>query len=66
MSGLELGVELLGAFVLGAFAAGLSIYLYARHVFRSKLGLLAGQLTGSAATIPPPDSSVGSTGRPSE
>jgi len=47
-----LAAELAGAFLGGAACACGSIYFYARHVFRTKLGQLAGQLTGARPPAP--------------
>jgi hypothetical protein len=52
VSGWLLGLSLF-ACLLAGFGGGLAaVYLYARHVFRSKMDLLAGQLTGAAQAPP--------------
>jgi hypothetical protein len=58
VSGWELGLALLGVLVTG-FGLGITaVWLYARHVFRSKLNALPGQLLDTTATgrpvAPPP------------
>ena len=49
MNGWQLGLALFGAWLAGVLGCGASIYLYARHVWRTKMGVLAGQLTGVRA-----------------
>lgn len=49
MSGWQLGLALFGCWLAGVVGCGASVYFYARHVFRSKVGQLAGLLTGAAA-----------------
>lgn len=50
-----LAAELAGAFLGGAATAVAGIVLYARRLWRSKMGLLAGQLVagGAAGTVRP-------------
>jgi hypothetical protein len=47
-----LGLSLVACFLAGCAFGLAAVYLYARHVFRSKLGQLSGQLTG-ARPVPP-------------
>jgi hypothetical protein len=47
-----LGLSLVACFLAGCTFGLAAVYLYARHVFRSKLGQLSGQLTG-ARPVPP-------------
>lgn len=58
VSGWQLGLALFGALLTG-FGLGITaVWLYARHVFRSKLAALPGQLLDSPSTgrpvAPPP------------
>jgi ABC-type xylose transport system permease subunit len=53
MSGWQLGLALFGCLLAGWVAGLVSVYTYARHVWRSKMGALAGQLIGSQQPPPP-------------
>ena len=61
MSGWQLGLVLFGTLLAGFGFGIVTVYFYARHVFRTKMGMLAGQLLnatpgGQSVTItrPPP------------
>lgn len=56
MSGWQLGLALFGCWLLGMASGIAAVYFYARHVFRSRFGQLAGQLTGAR---PVPDKAGG-------
>lgn len=47
MSAWQLALVAFGCWLLGACCGIAAVYVYARHVFRSKFGQLAGQLTGA-------------------
>jgi hypothetical protein len=47
VSGWQLGLVLFGCWLAGVGCGVTAVALYARHVWRSRLGLLAGQLTGA-------------------
>jgi hypothetical protein len=64
VSGWLLGLALFACFLAGLLACGATIYFYARHVWRTKVGQLGAQLLGTQGYGPTvqPGSFGGATG----
>jgi hypothetical protein len=50
VSGWQLGLALVGCWLLGAVTAVWAVWAYARHVMRTKLDALPGQLLSTTTT----------------
>jgi hypothetical protein len=54
VSGWQLGLALFGCWLAGVLSCGATIFFYARHVLRAKMGQLGAQLLSAQPLVEPP------------